>query len=215
MPRKKELTYQTEQQAFAKAIRKIMKENNLTQEELGKIIGVARQTISQYASGQSIPDVNIIYSIKEKFGLSADYVLGYAEATKPSNEMILKELGIDENACEILKSYIKKNSTNRKNDKIKMLNYLIENIEDDLLENLYNYLFHDVEITEGNKDNRVLLYACAPDNKDMLGMFYNTTLAQYFLVNLIEKLANLKKGIDKTLEDKNNGKCWKTKRRIV
>ncbi len=207
MPRKKELTYQTEQQAFAKAIRKIMKENNLTQEELGKIIGVARQTISQYASGQSIPDVNIIYSIKEKFGLSADYVLGYAEATKPSNEMILKELGIDENACEILKSYIKKNSTNRKNDKIKMLNYLIENIEDDLLENLYNYLFHDVEITEGNKDNRVLLYACAPDNKDMLGMFYNTTLAQYFLVNLIEKLANLKKGIDKTLEDKNNGKC--------
>lgn len=202
MPRKKELTYQTEQQAFAKAIRKIMKENNLTQEELGKIIGVARQTISQYASGQSIPDVNIIYSIKEKFGLSADYVLGYAEATKPSNEMILKELGIDENACEILKSYIKKDSTNRKNDKIKMLNYLIENIEDDLLENLYNYLFHDVEITEGNKDNRVLLYACAPDNKDMLGMFYNTTLAQYFLVNLIEKLANLKKDIDKTLEDK-------------
>lgn len=202
MPRKKELTYQTEQQAFAKAIRKIMKENNLTQEELGKIIGVARQTISQYASGQSTPDVNIIYSIKEKFGLSADYVLGFAEATKPSNEMILKELGIDENACEILKSYIKKDSTNRKNDKIKMLNYLIENIEDDLLENLYNYLFHDVEITEGNKDNRVLLYACAPDNKDMLGMFYNTTLAQYFLVNLIEKLANLKKDIDKTLEDK-------------
>lgn len=202
MPRKKELTYQTEQQAFAKAIRKIMKENNLTQEELGKIIGVARQTISQYASGQSTPDVNIIYSIKEKFGLSADYVLGFAEATKPSNEMILKELGIDENACEILKIYIKKDSTNRKNDKIKMLNYLIENIEDDLLENLYNYLFHDVEITEGNKDNRVLLYACAPDNKDMLGMFYNTTLAQYFLVNLIEKLANLKKDIDKTLEDK-------------
>lgn len=202
MPRKKELTYQTEQQAFAKAIRKIMKENNLTQEELGKIIGVARQTISQYASGQSTPDVNIIYSIKEKFGLSADYVLGFAEATKPSNEMILKELGIDENACEILKSYIKKDSTNRKNDKIKMLNYLIENIEDDLLENLYNYLFHDVEITEGNKDNRVLLYACAPDNKDMLGMFYNTTLAQYFLVNLIEKLANLKKDIDKTLEEK-------------
>ena len=202
MPRKKELTYQTEQQAFAKAIRKIMKENNLTQEELGKIIGVARQTISQYASGQSTPDVNIIYSIKEKFGLSADYVLGFAEATKPSNEMILEELGIDENACEILKSYIKKDSTNRKNDKIKMLNYLIENIEDDLLENLYNYLFHDVEITEGNKDNRVLLYACAPDNKDMLGMFYNTTLAQYFLVNLIEKLANLKKDIDKTLEDK-------------
>ena len=202
MPRKKELTYQTEQQAFAKAIRKIMKENNLTQEELGKIIGVARQTISQYASGQSTPDVNIIYSIKEKFGLSADYVLGFAEATKPSNEMILKELGIDENACEILKSYIKKDSTNRKNDKIKMLNYLIENIEDDLLENLYNYLFHDVEITEGNKDNRVLLYACAPDNKDLFGMFYNTTLAQYFLVNLIEKLAKLKKDIDKTLEDK-------------
>lgn len=202
MPRKKELTYQTEQQAFAKAIRKIMKENSLTQEELGKMIGVARQTISQYASGQSIPDVNVIYSIKENFGLSADYILGYAEATKPSNETILKELGIDENACEILKNYIKKDSTNRKNCKMKMLNFLIENIEDDFLENLYNYLFHDLEIIESNKDNRVLLYACAPDNKDMLGMFYNTTLTQYLLVNLIEKLANLKKDIDKTLGDK-------------
>lgn len=202
MPRKKELTYQTEQQAFAKAIRKIMKENSLTQEELGKMIGVARQTISQYASGQSIPDVNVIYSIKENFGLSADYILGYAEATKPSNETILKELGIDENACEILKNYIKKDSTNRKNCKMKMLNFLIENIEDDFLENLYNYLFHDLEIMESNKDNRVLLYACAPDNKDMLGMFYNTTLTQYLLVNLIEKLANLKKDIDKTLGDK-------------
>lgn len=202
MPRKKELTYQMEQQAFAKAIRKIMKENSLTQEELGKMIGVARQTISQYASGQSIPDVNVIYSIKENFGLSADYILGYAEATKPSNETILKELGIDENACEILKNYIKKNSTNRKNYKMKMLNFLIENIKDDFLENLYNYLFHDLEIIESNKDNRVLLYACAPDNKDMLGMFYNTTLTQYLLVNLIEKLANLKKDIDKTLGDK-------------
>ena len=202
MPRKKLMTYQTEQQAFAKAIRKLMKENSLTQEELGKILGVARQTISQYASGQSIPDVNIIYSLKEKFGLSADYVLGYAEATKPSNEMILKDLGIDENACEVLKSYIKKDSTNRKNDKIKMLNFLIENIEDDLLENLYNYLFHNLEIKERKKDNRVLLYACAPDNKDMLGIFHNTTLTQYFLVNLIEKLAKLKKDIDKTLEDK-------------
>lgn len=202
MPRKKELTYQTEQQAFAKAIRKIMKENSLTQEELGKMIGVARQTISQYASGQSIPDVNVIYSIKENFGLSADYILGYAEATKPSNETILKELGIDENACEILKNYIKKDSTNRKNCKMKMLNFLIENIEDDFLENLYNYLFHDLEIMESNKDNRILLYACAPDNKDMLGMFYNTTLTQYLLVNLIEKLANLKQDIDKTLGDK-------------
>ncbi len=202
MPRKKELTYQTEQQAFAKAIRKIMKENNLTQEELGKIIGVARQTISQYASGQSIPDVNIIYSIKEKFGLSADYVLGYAEATKPSNEMILKELGIDENACEILKSYIKKNSTNRKNDKIKMLNYLIENIEDDLLENLYNYLFHDGEIKDGDKDAQISLCACNVSSREIIGALYNTTLTQFFFANLIEKLANLKKDIDKTLEEK-------------
>lgn len=37
MARKKLMTYQTEQQAFAKAIKKIMKDNKLTQEELGKI----------------------------------------------------------------------------------------------------------------------------------------------------------------------------------
>lgn len=206
MPRKKIMTYQTEQQAFAKAIRKIMKENNLTQEELGKILGVARQTIGQYAIGQSIPDVNIIYSIKEKFGLSADHVLGYAEATKPSNEMILKELGINENACEILKSYIKKDSRNRKNDKIKMLNFLIENIENDFLESLYNYLFHDIEIKDGNNNAEVSVCAFNTSSKEVIGALYNTTLTKYLFANFIETTAQFKNNIDKTFEDKNNGK---------
>ena len=205
MPRKKELAYQTEQQPFAKAIRKIMKENNFTQEELGKILGVARQTISQYASGQSIPDLNIIYSIKEKFALSADYILGYAEATKPDNETILKELGINEGACEILKKYIKKDSKNKKTDKIKMLNFIIENIEDDLLEILYNYLFHDIEITENNTNNNVLLCAYNANNKDLMATYYNTTLTKYLQLNLIEKIVNIKNDIEKRSKDKNNG----------
>lgn len=203
MPRKKNLSSDTEKEKFPTALRNLLEKKKLTHAQLGEMLGVKRQSIGQYATGQSYPSVNIVYDLMNKLNVSAEFILGLSEAEKLNNEVIRKELGIQEKSTECLRNLVNKEKLENKDlIKLKMLNYLIENIEDDLLENLYNYLFHDVEITEGNKDNRVLLYACAPDNKDMLGMFYNTTLAQYFLVNLIEKLANLKKGIDKTLEDK-------------
>ena len=197
MPRKKLMTYQTENKAFAKAIKELMKEHNLTREQLGKILGVARQTVSQYATGQSTPDVDIIYRIKEKFNVSADYILGYAEAKNPDNEIINKKLGINESACEHLQNYIKENPINKKSEKIKMLNYIIKNIDDDFLEILYNYLFHDIEITENHANNKVLLCACNADNHDLYNVFYNTTLSKYFYANLLEKLSTIKNNIDK------------------
>ena len=203
LPTKNNLMRLKEKIRLSKQGHDLLEKKKLTHAQLGEMLGVKRQSIGQYATGQSYPSVNIVYDLMNKLNVSAEFILGLSEAEKLNNEVIRKELGIQEKSTECLRNLVNKEKLENKDlIKLKMLNYLIENIEDDLLENLYNYLFHDVEITEGNKDNRVLLYACAPDNKDMLGMFYNTTLAQYFLVNLIEKLANLKKGIDKTLEDK-------------
>lgn len=194
MPRKKNSSPITEQEKFPTALRNLLEKKKLTHAQLGEMLGVKRQSIGQYATGQSYPSVNIVYDLMNKLNVSAEFILGLSEAEKLNNEVIRKELGIQEKSTECLRNFVSKQKLENKDlTKLKMLNYLIENIEDDFLENLYNYLFHDLEITESNKDNRVLLYACAPDNKDMLGMFYNTTLAQYFLVNLIEKLANLKK----------------------
>ena len=124
------------------------------------MLGVKRQSIGQYATGQSYPSVNIVYDLMNKLNVSAEFILGLSEAEKLNNEVIRKELGIQEKSTECLRNLVNKEKLENKDlIKLKMLNYLIENFEDDLLENLYNYLFHDVEITEGNKDNRVLLYA--------------------------------------------------------
>lgn len=203
MPRKKNSSPITEQEKFPTALRNLLEKKKLTHAQLGEMLGVKRQSIGQYATGQSYPSVNVIYKLMEQLNVSAEFILGLSEAENLNNEVIRKELGIQEKSTECLRNFVSKQKLENKDlTKLKMLNYLIENIEDDFLENLYNYLFHDLEITESNKDNRVLLYACAPDNKDMLGMFYNTTLTQYLLVNLIEKLANLKKDIDKTSGDK-------------
>ena len=121
------------------------------------MLGVKRQSIGQYATGQSYPSVNIVYDLMNKLNVSAEFILGLSEAEKLNNEVIRKELGIQEKSTECLRNLVNKEKLENKDlIKLKMLNYLIENIEDDLLENLYNYLFHDVEITEGNKDNRVL-----------------------------------------------------------
>lgn len=213
MPRKKNLSSDTEKEKFPTALRNLLEKKKLTHAQLGEMLGVRRQSIGQYATGQSYPSVNIVYDLMEKLNVSAEFILGLSEAEQLNNEVIRKELGIQEQSTECLRNFVSKEKLENKDlIKLEMLNYLIENIEDDLLENLYNYLFHDLEITESNKDNRVLLYACAPDNKDMLGMFYNTTLTQYFLVNLIEKLANLKKDIDKTLGDKKEWQALKSEK---
>lgn len=115
-------------------------------------------------------------------------------------------MGINENACEILKSYIKKDSKNRKNDKIKMLNFLIENIENDFLESLYNYLFHDIEIKDGDNNAKVSICAFNTSSKEVIGSLYNTTLTKYLFANFIETTVKFKNNIDKTFEDKTNGK---------
>lgn len=51
-------------------IRKYRKAKNLTQKELGKLIGVKHNTISGYENGTSEPDQNILFAIADALGIS-------------------------------------------------------------------------------------------------------------------------------------------------
>ncbi len=50
---------------------------NLSQEELAERIGVSRQTLSKYETGESIPDVEKCKAIADVFGRSLDDLVSY------------------------------------------------------------------------------------------------------------------------------------------
>ena len=53
----------------------IRKENQLTQEEFGKLFHVTRQTVSNWENGKSYPELQILVCISNQFDISLDTLL--------------------------------------------------------------------------------------------------------------------------------------------
>ena len=54
-------------------------EKQITQTELGKILGVGKTTISNYETGYSTPDAEMLKKIATSFNVSTDYILGLTD----------------------------------------------------------------------------------------------------------------------------------------
>ena len=61
---------------FAKRLRSLLEEQNITQLVLAKAIGVSRQSVGQWENGKTIPDILDLKKISIFFGVSADYLTG-------------------------------------------------------------------------------------------------------------------------------------------
>lgn len=61
-------------------LKELRKSNNLTQAELGKILGVGKTTVSMYETGNSTPSDEIKLKISEYFTVSLDYLLGKTDS---------------------------------------------------------------------------------------------------------------------------------------
>ena len=57
----------------------IIKENKLSQEELAEKIGVSRQTLSKYETGESLPDIEKCMALAEVFGVTMDDLVHYTK----------------------------------------------------------------------------------------------------------------------------------------
>ena len=58
---------------FQENLRKIRKDNNLSQEQLADELGVSRQAISKWESGTAYPEMDKIIQLCEKFNVNMDY----------------------------------------------------------------------------------------------------------------------------------------------
>lgn len=97
-------------------LKELRKENNLSQRELGKVIGVTRQAISLYERGDREPKLKILEKLADYFGVSVDYLKGMdpykvyvyihmfsdltflvvANSREKANEMVLDKIDWDD-----------------------------------------------------------------------------------------------------------------------
>ena len=69
----------------------LRKARNLSQEELAEQIGVSRQAVGKWESGQSLPDLDKVIALSEFFGVSCDYLLKGAVPEAPTAPEVPKE----------------------------------------------------------------------------------------------------------------------------
>ena len=68
--------------SFADNLIELRKLNNFSQEELAEMIGVSRQTLSKYETGESLPDVNKCRILADVLGVSIDDLVSYEKDNK-------------------------------------------------------------------------------------------------------------------------------------
>ena len=63
--------------SFADNLMELRKLNNLSQEDIAEKIGVSRQTLSKYKTGESLPDIERCKMLADLFGVTMDDLISY------------------------------------------------------------------------------------------------------------------------------------------
>lgn len=99
----KRFAYETEQDIFASRLYALMQgPPKTTQDELAAFVGVTRQSIALYTSGQSKPNTLQIVKIAQYFGVTTDWLLGVTDNRDPQNRDIGDLLGLSDESIELL-----------------------------------------------------------------------------------------------------------------
>ena len=61
---------------FAKRLKRLRKEHNLSTRVLGELVGTSNATISRYETGKRDPDLQIAHNIAKYFNVTIEYLCG-------------------------------------------------------------------------------------------------------------------------------------------
>jgi len=116
-----------DQKKIGKVILTLRKEKNLTQQELGDLLGVSPKTISKWECGNGLPDITILNKISKELGITIDELLnGKIENEKNKSNNKLIHIIIITISLIILISIIISLSINTKNNSNEKSNSEIE-----------------------------------------------------------------------------------------
>lgn len=101
MPRKRKEQPDNFNKAFPVAMRKLMEQKAITQNELAEYLGKTRQSVSYYCDGSSSPDWETVAKIADYFNVSTDYLLGRTKdpSLLPS---VIDDLGLSLKAVDTI-----------------------------------------------------------------------------------------------------------------
>ncbi len=77
---------------MAERLQSLRKESNYSQEQVSDMLGISRQAISKWESGQGKPEIDNIIKLVEIYNVSADYILLGQENTAQVEQKRKKEL---------------------------------------------------------------------------------------------------------------------------
>ena len=63
------------QNNFGEKIKKIRKDNNLTQKQLADLLNVTYQAVSKWENNKNLPDISIMKEISKKFNIDINYLM--------------------------------------------------------------------------------------------------------------------------------------------
>lgn len=64
---------------FGTVLKKLRRNQNLTQAELGMRVGLSKAVVSKYENGMGFPTFDVLIRIADYFGVTTDYLLGVAK----------------------------------------------------------------------------------------------------------------------------------------
>lgn len=73
------------QEKIGKYIRKIRKDNNLSQEKFAEKLGVTFQAVSKWENGKNLPDMAILKAISDEFNIPIDDIINGEESSSCKN----------------------------------------------------------------------------------------------------------------------------------
>ena len=79
---------------IAEKIKKLRKDNNMTQEDLAEKLNVSRQTISKWETDVVIPDADNIVSICKLFNITTDELLDYKVESVQKKRQFIIDMGV-------------------------------------------------------------------------------------------------------------------------
>ncbi|NBJ14013.1 MAG: helix-turn-helix transcriptional regulator [Dehalobacter sp. 4CP] len=93
-----------------------------TQRALAKYLNITPQSVSLYMSGKTQPLADILVGISEFFGVSIDYLM---KGVSSDNTELHKQLGLSEQAVNMIRIAQKQKSLNGNTDVLPLLNNLL------------------------------------------------------------------------------------------
>lgn len=83
----KKATDTTQKNIFAERLGDLIKEENYTHDRVAKAVGVTRQGVGKWISGESVPDVLTAAKLADFFCVSVDYLSGNCDIKYPDSSV--------------------------------------------------------------------------------------------------------------------------------